>query len=67
MKNSTVVAGGGAIDVYFSVLVKSGHQLHDVYGVIILIFLTADGDKQVLMATCTEYSWKVPAIYKRIC
>lgn len=54
MKNSTVVAGGGAIDVCLSLtFLESDVQLSGVYGIMIKVFVTADGDKSVPVATCT--------------
>ena len=61
VKNATVVAGGGAIDVRGRVRWQSirGGEVADM-GVV------ADGSFPVLTATCTDHCWEGAAVHQRL-
>lgn len=69
LKNSTVVAGGGAIDVCLLLSVRDqlNHSNSLSFPLIHSITLVADGDQSIFEAACTHNSWEVSAFYQLIC
>lgn len=69
LKNSTVVAGGGAIDVCLHS--KVCYRCHWIMLVTVLDvkmwLLLIDGNKPVLEAACTHNSWEVSAFHQLLC
>lgn len=62
LKNSTVVPGGGAIDVCL-------HEPTCLIGMLYFVkadlsTVLVDGDKSVSEAACEDHCWEVPTVYK---
>lgn len=70
LKNSTVVAGGGAIDVWaYQRWLYHDHLCLSAFWAleINVTFFMADGNKSLLEAACSHNSWEVSAIYQLLC
>lgn len=60
LKNSTVVAGGGAIDVSY---LWSPDMIYYVFMECNLVDIIADGDKPIFETACSGNCWKVTVVY----